>query len=174
MSSWASAKLVNQWALRHSSRKRLLKLSMKAFWIGLPGSMNCSSTWCSIGPLIEDLTGQLWSVVEHDGLGRGAVVDELVEDPNDASARERGVDLDRQGFAGAGVQHRQRPNPPTGGQRVTDEVQTPAVIGLAAHARLDPATDGHPFPWSSAHRQPFLPIQPMNPFMVHPVPFSSQ
>ena len=30
--------------VKASSRSRLLKLSMKAFWIGLPGSMNCSFT----------------------------------------------------------------------------------------------------------------------------------
>jgi hypothetical protein len=35
----ASARLPNQCSFRHSSRKRLLKLSMKAFWTGLPGSM---------------------------------------------------------------------------------------------------------------------------------------
>ena len=35
----ASARLSNKCSFRHSSRKRLLKLSMKAFWTGLPGSV---------------------------------------------------------------------------------------------------------------------------------------
>ena len=35
----ACSRLVNQCSLRHSSRRRPLKLSMKAFWVGLPGAM---------------------------------------------------------------------------------------------------------------------------------------
>jgi hypothetical protein len=40
--SLASARPVNKWVLRPSSRKRLLKRSLQAFWNGLPGSMNCN------------------------------------------------------------------------------------------------------------------------------------
>jgi len=40
----ASSKFVNQFSLRHSSRKRPLKLSTKALSVGLPGLMKCSFT----------------------------------------------------------------------------------------------------------------------------------
>jgi hypothetical protein len=35
----ASARLVNTSSFRHSSRNLPLKLSTKAFWVGLPGAM---------------------------------------------------------------------------------------------------------------------------------------
>lgn len=35
----ASANAENSLSLRHSSRKRPLKLSTKAFWVGFPGAM---------------------------------------------------------------------------------------------------------------------------------------
>ena len=44
MTRRASARLVNQLGSRHSSRKRPLKLSIKALCIGLPGSMKDSFT----------------------------------------------------------------------------------------------------------------------------------
>jgi len=34
-------------SLKHSSRNRALNHSMKAFWIGLPGAINCNFTPCS-------------------------------------------------------------------------------------------------------------------------------
>jgi hypothetical protein len=38
----ASLRFRNQCSFKHSSRILPLKLSMKAFWIGFPGSMKCS------------------------------------------------------------------------------------------------------------------------------------
>jgi hypothetical protein len=35
----ASARLAKRSSLEHSSRSRPLKLSMKPFWVGLPGAM---------------------------------------------------------------------------------------------------------------------------------------
>ena len=127
-----------------------------------------------VGPLIENLARQFWSVIEHDGLGGGAVVDELVEHLNHPSAGKRRVDLDRQGFTGAGVQHGERTDRSSRGYGITDEVETPALIGLMSHSGLDPSTDGHALPWASAHRKAFVPIQPMNPFVIHPMPLPSQ
>jgi len=45
-----------------------------------------------VGPLIRQLTGQFRPVIEHSGLRRGAVVDQLVQDTNHANGGQRGVD----------------------------------------------------------------------------------
>ncbi len=79
----ASLRLVKRCSLRHSSRKRPLKLSTKPFCVGLPGAMYCHSTscpccqvrialtaarnWCSIAscwharPAPARWAGRLWS-----------------------------------------------------------------------------------------------------------------
>jgi hypothetical protein len=44
---------MNQCSLRHSSRRRPLKLSTYAFWFGLPGSMKCRVDTVGVGPGVE-------------------------------------------------------------------------------------------------------------------------
>ncbi len=44
MTSRAWSRESSQFAFNHSLRKLPLKLSMKAFWVGVPGLMECNVT----------------------------------------------------------------------------------------------------------------------------------
>jgi hypothetical protein len=73
----AWARLPNQSTSKRSSRKRPLKLSMWAFWVGFPGSMKGDAM--RIRPDIQDLSGKLWTIVDRDLLGRAIVGHQLIE-----------------------------------------------------------------------------------------------
>ncbi len=59
--SRASARLRNQWAFRHSLRKRPLNASMKALSVGLPGREK-------VGPEVEVAGDELAALVDADRL----------------------------------------------------------------------------------------------------------
>ena len=98
--SRASASDEKACSLRHSSRSRPLKLSTKAFWIGLLGAMWCHSIpvfWVKCRDRVAD---QFRAVVRDDHARPTAPGHDVREFTHDTSARERCVDHSRQAFAG--------------------------------------------------------------------------
>ena len=121
----ASARLVNQYSFKQVSRKRALKLSTKAFWIGLPGSMNRNCTPVrsdhknmalpvSSGPLSTTISSgkreQLSKKERQTKTGNGEI--------HDLSFALPGVVIDD-------IEHSE---PSAVGQRIAPEIHRPAPV----------------------------------------------
>ena len=124
---------------------------------GLAGVDELQLDLLLIGPVIEHPARQFRSVVEH---------------LDHAYPWKRGSDLDGCGFAGAGIEDRQHPQPAPRGQGVTDEVETLAVIRTGADDGAHPTPDRQAFPFA-VHDQPFLPIETVDPLVIHVVSLPS-
>ncbi len=70
----ASSMDSNQWALRHSGRKRALKNSMCALPVGVAGLENTNWTLIPIGPWVQHYRGKFRTIIDSDFLG-GWIVD---------------------------------------------------------------------------------------------------
>ena len=98
--------------------------------------------------------------------GRPAEDRQFVEHPDDAGSRERSVHLDRGAFPRKIVHDVQRTEPPPCSQAIAHEVHGPPLVhtGRNQHRRGPHlGTQLFPFP---AHFQPFLGVEPVDPFMV--------
>ena len=106
------------------------------------------------------------------GLPRSA--DEPVELARHPDAGERGVGDQRQAFAGAVVDHRQDAEAAAVEELIGDEVERPAIVGGERDRHRRPRSHR---PLASApppHHQPFFPIEPEQPLVVHDIAFAAE
>lgn len=62
-----------------------------------------------VRPGVEDPAREFGAVVDHDRLGKTALLSQTLEYPRDSQPRQGGVDLDRRAFPGEVVDDRQGP-----------------------------------------------------------------
>ena len=80
----ASARVEKSFSLRHSSRNLPLKLSTKAFCVGLPGANMMQPKAAIDRPAQHGQAGELGAVVQNDGFGVAADRGDRIEYANDA------------------------------------------------------------------------------------------
>lgn len=105
-------------SVRHSSRKRRLKLPTKAFCVGLPGSMQCHSTTLCWHPAGSPSRS---AVVKHDRVWSAAPADDGIQFSSNAHAGQRSVGDKREAFSCVVVDQREHPEPPTIGESVGND-----------------------------------------------------
>ena len=119
MVSRAWLRLKNQCSLRHSSRRRPLKLStydeMQLDPVG-------------VGPGVERPADELRAVV-GDQLGRCPPrFDQALQHLGNTTATDRGIDVDREARTGEIVDHGEEAKAPAVIEHIEDEVERPALI----------------------------------------------
>src|SRR3954453_10610362 len=113
----------NSVSFNNSSRRRPLKLSMKAFCCGLPGAILMPLDLPLLRPAQDRRAGQLRAVIGDDH-GRSAPgYDEGIEVAHDPKTRQRGIGNQSQALPGEVVDDRQDAEAPAVGQRIGQEVQ---------------------------------------------------
>jgi len=123
----ASARLRNTCSFRHSSRKRRLKDSTKAFWTGLP-RRDVMPVEAAERPAQHRRAGQLAAVVADDHSGPSALRHQALQFAHHAYDANRCIDHAGQAFAAEVVDHAQDAKAPTIAECIGDEVERPASI----------------------------------------------
>src|SRR5215212_4145826 len=127
-----------------------------------------------VGPLIDGLASQLRSVIQDDLIWGTALDGQPLQDPYHPSSWQRGIDLDRQHLPGKDIHDREEPDPPTPGQGIAHEIDTPLLIGTSRHCCSSSPVPGDALACPPPHRQTFLAIEPFDAFVVDDHPLSSQ
>ena len=117
-------------SLRHSSRSRPLKGLHEAVLHGLAGRDVVPFDLPILLPCQDGIRGQLGAIVRHDHAGVAAILGDDVEFAGDAFARDRVVDDGGQAFPAEVVDDAQDPEAAAVGERVGDEVEAPALVGI--------------------------------------------
>lgn len=120
-----------------------------------------------IAPLVEDPAGELRAVVGDDDLRPAPFMDDPVQHPPHPKTRQAGVYLDGQAFAGEGVDHVQGSQRPAIGQGVRGEVHGPLLARSGGDLEILPGAPLQPLSDPLTHREPFLLVEPVDPFHVH-------
>lgn len=178
--------MVNSVSFRNSSRRRPLKLSMKAFCCGphpelvegagldvVPVEMK------TLRPAEHRQAGELGAVVGDALPGQSPPGDQGLQLADHTAARQRGVGHQAQVLAGIVVDHRQDPEPSAVAQRVVHEVHRPTLVRLPGRYQRNPRHHGPLASDAAANLQPLLDIEPtqllvVEPHALAPVAASSQ
>ena len=120
-----------------------------------------------VAPLVEDPAGELRAVIGDDDLRPAPFVDDPVQHPAHTKTRQAGVHLDGQALAGEGVDHIQGPQRPAIGQGIRGEVHGPLLTRPGGGLELLPGAPLQPLPNALPHGEPFLLVEPVDPFDVH-------
>src|SRR5262245_22661214 len=99
MSPRASVRLRNHSMLMNSSLNLPLKLSLSAFWQGLPGSISAVSIFASASHLQERLADELRTVIGADEHRYTVSADQPGKYVDDASRADIACHIDRQALA---------------------------------------------------------------------------
>ena len=110
---------------------------------------------------------ELRAVVGDDHAGTTAPGDQLAELAHDAGPGERSVDHRGQALAREVVDDVQHPEAAPIVQRIGDEVQAPALVRSLRHRHRRPRTQGPLAAAAAAHREPLLPVEPVDLLQVH-------
>ena len=150
MTARAWTGLRNMVSYKSSSRIWPLKLSIKAFWVGLPGAMLCQSTLCAAhqsriafevssvpSPLSLGPMAQQWQLADdHNGLA--APFDQRRQFPSHAATRNRCVRYCSKAFPRDVIDHVQHPEPPPTAELVMREPKVRAAKSRARGRWLGP------------------------------------
>lgn len=120
-----------------------------------------------IAPLVEDPAGELRPVVGDDDLRSAPLVDDPVQHPPHPKTRQAGVHLGGQALPGEGIDHVKSPQRPAIGQGGGSEVHGPLLTRSSGGLEILPGAPLQPFSDALPHRQPFLLVEPVDPFDVH-------
>lgn len=132
------------------------------------------SAGCDIMPLDPDIAApgqhrvrrQLRPVVADDHLRCTAPGDQIAQLAHDPPVRDRRIDHRRQALARHVIDDVDHPEASLGDELIVDKVQAPALVRKRQHRRRGPRADGASSSLPAAHRQPFLPIEPLRLFAV--------
>src|SRR5216683_7166288 len=126
-----------------------------------------------VGPLIEYAAGKFRPVVALNHCRQSAPATQPFQYSLHPLAGEREVDLDGQTLPTPFIDHRQRAKASSIEQPVVNEVERPRLIcgrrRLPHHAQMAQAFASS----APSQRQPFCPVQPLDPLVVNPPAFTS-
>lgn len=146
--------------LLHPRGRLYMKLSMKAFCMGLPGAMSCHSTWLwsahtRMALLVSSVPLSLTTVL---GLPRS--ITSRSSSRAITGAGERGIGHQRQALAGAIIDNGEDTEPAAVGELIRHEVERPAVVRRHRHRHRRRGPDRPLAAATAAHREPLFPVQP--------------
>jgi hypothetical protein len=119
-------------------------------------------------PLVEHPAGQLGSIVQNDLDGDcSALANKAFENPHDPDAGQRGLHLDRPGFARERVEHAEYPQSSSVGSGIAHEIQAPALVGTGDHTPNLASLATHPLAFAPPQGQSFRLVEPIDPLVVH-------
>jgi len=120
-----------------------------------------------IAPLVEYPAGELRAVVGDDDLWSATFMDDSVQHPPHPKTWQAGVHLNGQALASEGVDHVQGSQRPAIGQGVRGEVHGPLLAGPSGELEVLPGAPFQPLSDALPHGEPFLLVEPVDPFHVH-------
>jgi hypothetical protein len=106
------------------------------------------------------------SSAQHELRGSIPLAKEAIKDPNDPSSRQRGVDLQGECLAGKDVDDTEHAQFAPGGQGILEEIERPLLVGPLGRRGATTPHGRQGFAATLAHRQAFLPVEPLHPLVV--------
>ena len=124
------------------------------------------------GPLQDRPAGKFGSVIADDASGFAIQAHQRVELACNSHPRDAGVSQQAQVFPAGVIVDRQDAQSAGSAERVGHKVHRPAVVRPQRHGHRRPAAASALAAPSATHRQPLLPVQPVELLVVHDVPLA--
>jgi hypothetical protein len=173
MSCLASARVSNQWTLRHSSRKVPLKDSINALSVGLPREVDLGTAL--VGPQIHGLAREFAAIAAEQQFRRAPLALQSVQCSHHIFSSQALPHFDGYALPGKHVYDRQCAEAPPILQLICDEVDAPALARFLSQKSFFAMLHSLPPPrWPFLQGQAFFLVQPIDQVFAHSPAFAPQ